>query len=107
MMGRHTEDEEKVGESVGVGAVSVTLALSLVVPLRARLLFSPSDPVSIAAASTTRAAGSCSRRMKRGPALHSPATMEVVRSQVSGLRECIFQLGQRFTSTIGDTIGQI
>ena len=61
-MGMHTEDVVAVGGSVVAGAVSVTLAglslLLVVVPLSARLAFSPGDPVSVAAASTTRAPGS-------------------------------------------------
>ena len=58
MMGRHAEDV--VGASIVAGSVLVTLALSLIVPLRARLVFDPDDPVSIAAAaaSTARATGS-------------------------------------------------
>ena len=63
-MGMHTEDVVVVvvGGSVVAGAVSATLAglslLLVVVPLSARLEFSPGDPVSVAAASTTRAPGS-------------------------------------------------
>jgi len=56
MMGKHAE--VAMGGSVAVGVVYATLALSLVVPLRVMLVFSPDDPVSIAAATTTRAAGS-------------------------------------------------
>ena len=62
-MGMHTEDAVVVvGGSVVAGAVSATLAalslLLIIVPLSARLEFSPGDPVSVAAASTTRAPGS-------------------------------------------------
>ena len=63
-MGMHTEDVVVVvvGGSVVAGAVSATLAalslLLIIVPLSARLEFSPGDPVSVAAASTTRAPGS-------------------------------------------------
>jgi hypothetical protein len=59
MMGIHSEDAV-VGGSVVAGAISVTLAtlsLLVVVPLSAKVVFSPGDPVSVAAASTTRAAG--------------------------------------------------
>ena len=63
-MGMHTEDAlvVVVGGCVVAGAVPATLAalslLLIIVPLSARLEFSPGDPVSVAAASTTRAPGS-------------------------------------------------
>ena len=93
-MGMHTEDlVVVVGGSVVAGAVSATLVglslLLVVVPLSARLEFSPGDPVSVAAASTTRAPGSWSGLMNRGLALHSPATVRAVTSKVSVLRDCI------------------
>jgi hypothetical protein len=60
MMGMHSEDVV-VGGSVVAGAVSVTLArislLLVVVLLSAKVVFNPGDPVSVAAASTTRAPG--------------------------------------------------
>ena len=67
-MGMHPKvDVVMVGGSVVAGAVSLTLLAKLlsllpvlvaIVPLSARLEFSPGDPVSVAAASTTRAPGS-------------------------------------------------
>lgn len=60
MMGMHSEDVV-VGGSVVAGDMSVTLAelsLLVVVLLSAKVVFSPGDPVSVAAASTTRAPGS-------------------------------------------------
>lgn len=101
-MGMHPKvDVVIVGGSVVAGAVSVTLlaklsllVLVVVVPLSARLEFTPGDPVSVAATSTTRAPGSWSGRMKRGFALHSLTTVKAVRSKVSVLNDCIlFQLG--------------
>lgn len=99
-MGMHPKvDVVKVGGSVVTGAVSVTLLAKLlsllvlvlvaIVPLSARLELSPGDPVSVAAASTTRAPGSWSGRMKRGLALHSLATVRAARSKVSVLRDCM------------------
>lgn len=98
-MGMHPKvDVVMVGGSVVAGAVSVTLLVKLlslllvlvaIVPLSARLELSPSDPVSVAAASTTRALGSWSGRMKRGLASHSLATVRAVRSKVSALRDCM------------------
>lgn len=63
MMGMHTEDlVVAVGGSVVAGAVSATLArlslLLVVVPLSVRLEYSPGDPISVAATSTTREPGS-------------------------------------------------
>lgn len=100
MTGIHTADDV-IGGSVVAGAVSVTLAVrSLpvldvdIVPLSARLEFSPGDPVSVAAAPTARAPGSWSGRMKRGLALHTPATVRAVKSKVRVLRDCIlFRFG--------------
>jgi hypothetical protein len=94
MMGMHTAEDVMVGGSVVAGAVSVTLLAKLsltlvVVPLSEILEFSPGDPVSVAAASTTRAPGSWSGLMKRGFALHSPATVRAVTSKVRVLRDCI------------------
>lgn len=99
-MGMHPKvDVVMVGGSVVAGAVSVTLLAKLlpllvlvlvaIVPLSARLELSPGDPVSVAAASTTRAPGSWSGRMKRGLASHSLATVRAVRSKVSALRDCM------------------
>ena len=97
MMGMHTAAEEVVGGSVVAGAVSVTLAAKLsllvllvIVPLSARLEFSPGDPVSVAAASTARAPGSWSGRINLGFALHNLPTVRTVRSKVRVLRDCIF-----------------
>jgi hypothetical protein len=59
MMGMHSEDVV-AGGSVVAGAESVTLAelsLLVAVPLSAKVVFNPGDPVSVAAASTTRAPG--------------------------------------------------
>jgi len=98
-MGMHPKvDVVMVGGSVVQGAVSATLLAKLlsllvvlvaIVPLSARLELSPGDPASVAAASTTRAPGSWSGRMKRGLASHSLATVRAVRSKVSALRDCM------------------
>ena len=94
-MGMHTAEDVVVGGSVVAGAVSVTLLakvsplLVVVAPLSAMLELSPGDPVSVAAASTARAPGSWSGLMKRGFALHSPATVRAVTSKVRVLRDCI------------------
>ena len=61
-MGMHPKvDVMMVGGSVVAGAVSVTLlaklSLLVVVLLSAKVVFNPGDPVSVAAASTTRAPG--------------------------------------------------
>jgi hypothetical protein len=59
MMGMHSEDVV-VGGSVVAGAASVALAelsLLVVVLSSAKVVFNPDDPVSVAAASTTRAPG--------------------------------------------------
>ena len=93
MMGMHTAADEVVGGSVVAGAASGTLAakLSLLVAvlLKGMVVFSPGDPVSVAAASTARAPGSWSGRMNLGFALHSLPTVRAVRSKVRVLRDCM------------------
>jgi hypothetical protein len=83
---------EEVGGSVTAGAISVTLAvtLSLLVVLSGMVLFSTGDPVSVAVASTTRAPGSWSDRLKRGLALQNPAIEIAVRSKLKVLKHCMF-----------------
>lgn len=92
----HTAADEVVGGSVVAGAASVTLAAKfsllvdvVIVPLSARLEFSPGDPVSVAAASTARAPGSWSGRMNLGFALHNLTAEKAARSKVRVLRDCI------------------
>jgi hypothetical protein len=84
--------EEVVGGSVTVGAMSVTVSvtLSLIVALSGMVLFSTGDPVSVATASTTRAPGSWLGRLKRGLALQNPAIVIAVRSKLKVLKQCIF-----------------
>jgi hypothetical protein len=83
---------EEVGGSVIAGAMSVALAvrLSLIVVLSGMVLFSTGDPVSVGAASMTRAPGSWSDRLKRGLALQNPAIEIAVRSKLKVLKHCMF-----------------
>jgi hypothetical protein len=74
---------EEVGGSVIAGAMSVALAvrLSLIVVLSGMVLFSTGDPVSVGAASMTRAPGL---------ALQNPAIEIAVRSKLKVLKHCMF-----------------